>query len=380
MQVVQVNCLRDHLRRSPADLLDAWPTLANVAGAARSAGADVTVVLSSHRDATCEREGVTFRFVSERYWMRGPSPVCVPTRLPEVVNVLKPDVIHMNGFGFPLYARALCNQHVPVLAQHHGDNPYGRLRALKRWGLAKIAAAAFTSHEQALAFVADRYFKRGRPIFEIPESSTRFQSGNLAAARRATGVHGSPVVLWVGHLNANKDPLTILEAFSQALRILPDAEFWCCYGDIHLLDRIRARLAGDRLLAAHVHLLGFVDHNTIEQLCRAADFFMLGSREESCGYAVLEALACGATPIVSDIAAFRAITGKGAVGALCKPGNADSFSSALIRLASQPIADQRAKAIAHFHKELSFAGVGRKLVDAYEAIITGHTKTLGKPR
>ena len=36
-----------------------------------------------------------------------------------------------------------------------------------------------------------------------------------AMARAISGVHGDPALLWVGHLDANKDPLTVLEGFEQ---------------------------------------------------------------------------------------------------------------------------------------------------------------------
>ena len=175
-------------------------------------------------------------------------------------------------------------------------------------------------------------------------------------------------MLWIGHLNENKGPLTILQAFSQAMGRLPDPHLWLCYKDAPLLGRVLALLAADPKLASRVHLLGPVPHETVERLCRAADFFMLGSRRESCGYALLEALACGATPIVSDIPAFRALTANGAVGALCQPGEARPFASALVSLAGGSIEALRAKAICHFQSELSFPVLGKKLLAAYEQL------------
>jgi glycosyltransferase involved in cell wall biosynthesis len=374
MRVVQVNCEPDPLHRAAADLLDAWPTLGAVAGAVRTTGADVTVVQSSHADAVCERDGVAFRFVAELWSGGGRLAASGPMRLPRVVKALKPDVVHINGFGFPFHTRALCAQDAPVLVQHHGDNPRGRLRVLKRWGLAKLSAVAFTSDEQAKPFIANAYFSSATPVFAIPESSTRFRDGDASAARGATGIYGNPAVLWVGHLDENKDPLTVIEGFSRALQDVPEAHLWCCYRNAPLLTRVRARIARDGRLAEHVHLLGPVSHETVEQLCRAADFFMLGSRHESCGYAVIEALGCGATPIVSDIPAFRAITGGGAVGTLCKPGDAQAFGAALVSSAGFPFDILRDRAVSHFRSELSFPVLGRKLAAAYKTVILNHEK------
>jgi glycosyltransferase involved in cell wall biosynthesis len=369
MRAVQVNCARDPLRRTGKDLLDAWPTLLSVASAVRSAGAEVSVIQSANEDAECERDGVPFRFVAEPWFGGKSAGGYAPLRIARAVKALRPQVVHVNGLGFPFHTRAICSLGVPVLIQDHGDNPCSRLGALRRWGLAKVSGFAFTSSEQALPFSRNKSIRPGAPVFAIPESSTHFREGDVEHARMVTGVHGNPAVLWIGHLNMNKDPMTILEVFSRALRRLPRAHLWVCYQDASLLGHVQARLAADSLLSSHVHLLGSVSHDRVELLCRAADFFMLGSRRESCGYALLEALACGATPIVSDIPAFRAITARGAVGVLCEPGDIDAFAAALISLSDRPIGGLRVKAISHFKSELSFPVLGKKLLAAYETLV-----------
>jgi len=369
MRVVQVNCARDPLRRKGSDLLDAWPTLPSVASAVRSAGARVSVVQSADEDSECEQDGVSFHFVAEPRFGRSLTAGYSPWRVARAANASRPQVVHVNGLGFPFHTRALCALGIPVLVQDHGDNPHSRLGALRRWGLAKVSGFAFTSHELALPFFSNKTLKPWTRVFSIPESSTYFRDGDVEQARRITGVHGDPAVLCVGHLNENKDPMTVIEAFSRAIRGLPQARLWLCYQNAPLLDRVRMRLAANSTLASRVHLLGPVGHERVELLCRAADFFMLGSRRESCGYALLEALACGATPIVTDIPAFRAITANGAVGTLCKAGDADAFAAALVSLAGSSIEALRARAILHFKSELSFPVLGKKLLAAYEAIV-----------
>ena len=44
---------------------------------------------------------------------------------------------------------------------------------------------------------------------------------------------------------------------------------------------------------------------------QAADLFVLGSHREGSGYSLIEALACGLPPVVTDIHAFRTLTGCG---------------------------------------------------------------------
>src|SRR5690606_31821944 len=108
---------------------------------------------------------------------------------------------------------------------------------------------------------------------------------------------------------------------------------YCCYGDAPPLDTVRARIRSDPALASRVQLLGAVPHARIQDLCRAADILVSGSHEESTGFAVIEALACGTTPVVTDIPAFRALTHAGAVGRLFPPGDAAALARALISAA-----------------------------------------------
>ncbi|HEX8655066.1 MAG TPA: glycosyltransferase family 4 protein [Allosphingosinicella sp.] len=368
LRVVQANCLIDGQRREPDALLEAWPTLPAIAEAAAAAGADVTVLVASHAATLFRRNGVSYRFVAEPRLRPGSGAGLFPWRLAAAVRRERPDAVHFNGFGFPFHARAVCGAGVPVLVQDHGSGAGGRAAALRRWGHARIAGAAFTAVGQAEPFRRHGQIPAHARVFAIPESSSRFRPGSKAEARATTGLYGDPALLWVGHLDGNKDPLTVLEAVRQALPSLPGLRLWCAYGTAPLMREVESALAADPALAARVHLLGRVPHDRVELLCRAADLFVLASRREGSGYALIEALACGATPVVSDIPSFRELTGDGAVGALAPRGDARAFSEAIVRLAALPREPLREQALDHFRTSLSFEVVGRKLLEAYRAL------------
>ena len=95
---------------------------------------------------------------------------------------------------------------------------------------------------------------------------------------------------------------------------------------------------------------------------------MQGSHDEGSGYALIEALACGLPPLVTDIPAFRALTSRGTVGALFCPGDAAGFRSALLTLAARERGELRRAARRHFEETLHFDFVGRQLVAAYAAL------------
>jgi glycosyltransferase involved in cell wall biosynthesis len=173
-------------------------------------------------------------------------------------------------------------------------------------------------------------------------------------------------VLWVGHLNTNKDPLTVLQGISAAACSLPRLQLYCCFGSAPLLEPVQARIAADPNLLGRVHLLGRIAHARVEQLMRAADLFVLGSHHEGSGYSLIEAMACGLPPVVTDIPSFRTLTGGGAVGTLWQQDDPRALRNALVSIAARADAGMRTAVRNHFDRELSFDALGRKLAAMYE--------------
>lgn len=361
LRVVYLNCHRAPPGLSPQEVLGRWPTLLDVPTALARAGLQVSVVQAASRDAVLRQDGVGYHFATGG-----------PVRLAEVVADHRPDVVHHQSFRFPVHARVLHWRlpRVPVLAQDHGGMPpRGWRRPLAAWGARYVAGAAFTAREQAEPYLRQRVFRPDLPVFEVLESSSWFAPGDQAAARVATGLAGDPCLLWVGRLNPNKDPLTVLAAFDGARRALPDARLWMCYTEAPLLRDVETWVRARPELGARVHLIGTVSHERIETLCRAADFLVLGSHVEGSGYAVLEGLACGTTPLVTDIPSFRRLTGGGDVGALSPPGDADAMARAMVEWSRRDRPQLRQRARAHFERALSFSAVAAELRKAYERLV-----------
>nr|WP_166174889.1 glycosyltransferase family 4 protein [Altererythrobacter segetis] len=372
MHVVHVNCGIDAEGRGPEALLRAWPTVPLVAEAIAQAGARVTVLQASRFAAEYRHEGVDYRFIAEPRLSRKYGAGIMPWRLAAAARRLAPDVIHLNGLGFPLHLAAITGLGVPVLVQDHASAPGGKRGRLRRWSLRGAAGVAFTAKEQAEEFRRAGELPDALPVFAVPESSTRFAAGDRGAARSSAGVWGDPALLWVGRLNANKDPLTILDAIRRVLPRLPNLQFWCAYGEADLLPAVEQVLREEPALAEHVHLLGALPHEKMEQLYRACDLFILGSHREGSGYSLIEALACGLGTVVSDIPPFRALTGEGKIGALAPCGDAEAFAEGIMTLAERPREETRAATLEHFERELSPAALGRKLVETYHAAIRAY--------
>jgi len=369
LHVAQISFFVDPERRAPERLLHDWFTLVDTAAAAASAVGRVTVVQASMVPGTIVQSGVTFHFLA---------PDSAGTPLPRsgafrtLLRDLKADVFHVHGLGFGREVRELHElaPGTPILLQDHAD-PVPRIWRRNRWRRGATAArgASFCAHAQAEPFRRARLLPPDIEIFEIPELTSSFAPGDSAAARAAMGLHGDPAILWVGHLNANKDPLAVLAGVSAAAQDLPNLQLWCCYATAPLLAAVEARIARDTALRARVHLLGRVPHERVEQLMRAADLFVLGSHREGGSSALVEAMATGLTPVVTDIPSSRALTGHGAVGELWPCGDWRALGTALQRNASARGAAARARVRAHFDAELSSSALGQKLAAAYTRLV-----------
>jgi glycosyltransferase involved in cell wall biosynthesis len=369
LHVVQISFFSDPAGRLPKVLLEVWPSLVDVADAACRAGVRVSVVQASSHSERFERNGVRYYFL--------PFGAALPevrqsAAFGELLRHLAPDVLHVHGLGFlkDVVSLAAMAPDIPIALQDHANRaPRFWRRASWRRGLSVASGITFCALQQARPFVDAGLIGPHTKLYGIPESTSRFTPGDQAEARRVTRVGGDPAVLWVGNLDANKDPLTILDGISDAARTLPRLQLYCCFGAAPLLRVVQERIASDPLLCERVHLLGRVPHARVEELMRAADVFVLGSHHEGSGFSLIEALACGLPPVVTDIPSFRSLTAAGTIGMLWPCDDARAMGTALQSVVSRSGAQMRAAVRAHFDRELSFDALGLHLAQMYQDLL-----------
>ena len=376
MRVVVVWLHLDPGERAPHVLLSGWRDFGRPQAEAMqvSPGLETAMVHAAWEDDRRSVLGVDCHFVREsRPLVRlpgGHSFRPLPSRLYEKIRSLAPDLIHVEGLLCPRELRALARElpGVPLVVQDHGSKlPQGWRRFRARHGFQPVAGVIFTARAQADPFKRARILPADVPVYEVIEGSSTFEPGEQEVARRRTGLTGDPCILWLGNLDDNKDPLTVLDAVAAASAALPDLRLFMCFRRTPLLGAVRARLADPRL-AGRVTLLGEVDHARTETYLQAADFIIQASHDEGSGFAVIEALACGTTPLVTDIPSFRRITGDGAFGALVPVQNADRLGRAVIQWSALERTALRRRARRHFEQSLSFPAVGRELRAVYDQV------------
>jgi glycosyltransferase involved in cell wall biosynthesis len=364
VSVVQVNYAFDKGLTDPDQLLDRYFTLTGWSDALVGAGAGaVAVVQRFHQDVQIARRGVMYIFRR--------------AAIPSAAAALRPDVAHVNGLEFPARTWRLRRTLEPscaVVVQSHADGGAigrdPRLRLLGQAARHAVDAFLFAADEHAASWRDAGFIAPDQPTYRVMPASSTIGPIARSAAVEASGVSGSPAVLWVGRLNANKDPLTAIDGFERALTTLADATLTMIYGDDDLLPDVRARIQRSTRLAERVRLIGAVPHERMAAFYSAADLFLAGSHHEGSGYSLMEALACGTLPVVTDIPTFRLLTGNGAAGRLWRCGYAADCARALVEVAARDRDAERAALARHFAQHLSWDAVGRRALTIYEEVLT----------
>ena len=375
LRIVQVNAVYDPQLRTPEALLDRYSTLTDWSTAIAGGGASVSAVQRFSADAKVVRDKIRYEFVKDDQppWM---STSGAPPSLVDAVVRAQPDVVHVNGLIFPALVGALRRalpEPAAIVVQHHGgefpvrgSGPVGLLRRRAwRQGLDAADACSFTAADQAQPWREAGVLGPQR-VIEIVEAGTRIRRVPRDRARTATGLSGSPLILWVGRLTANKDPLTVLEGLDTALPALRDARVAFLFSEQMLADRVADRIKSSAVLRDRVSLVGHVPHDEIANHYGAADFFVSASHAEGSGYALIEAMACGLVPVVTDIPSFRTIAG--VAGVFWPAGNAAAFSSALLDACSRDLAAEREKVRRQFADVLSWDAIDSRTVTTYRDI------------
>ena len=117
-----------------------------------------------------------------------------------------------------------------------------------------------------------------------------------------------PYVLTVGTLEPRKNLLTLLRAFDRVGESAAGHDL-VVVGGRGWQDRQLVRALEERAGGHRVRWLGYVPESNLVALYTGADVFVLASALEGFGLPVLEAMACGAPVIASDISALREVGG-----------------------------------------------------------------------
>jgi glycosyltransferase involved in cell wall biosynthesis len=297
----------------------------------------------------------------------------VPFKTHRYIRKQNPDIILIQGLIFPLQLIALkilLPKKTKIMVQHHGENPFlGIKKVFQKIADRYVSFYLFTSIGNAEEFVKNKIISDENKCVEILEASTYFKQTDKRQSRAELGLADGLIFLWVGRLNQNKDPLTVVNAFEKYLIYNPQSKLFMIYQTEELLPAIKRKLKENNLLKNSVIFKGKAGHSELEHWFNAADFYISASHKEGSGYALIEAIACGCIPIVTSIPSFKKITGNGKFGWLFPPEDPESLLKVLSNLKTIDKEKLSMSIVDHFNQSLSFKSIADDLFSVCEKLM-----------
>jgi glycosyltransferase involved in cell wall biosynthesis len=168
----------------------------------------------------------------------------------------------------------------------------------------------------------------------VPSASDAIRERTRDTLRRQIGMPSdAPLLVFVGRLDQQKDPLLLIESLKLSIGAVPNLHL-AIVGDGALRSRVQ-KAVHDEGLAGQVHFLGVRPPQEIAEILRAADLYVLSSAYEGMPIALLEALATGIPVICTDVGEVRLVVHDGINGQISAAREPRSFADAILRGLSQ---------------------------------------------
>jgi glycosyltransferase involved in cell wall biosynthesis len=174
----------------------------------------------------------------------------------------------------------------------------------------------------------------------------------------------TPVAVFVGRLDPQKELPWLIGAFAKVVREVPDAVL-VLVGDGSLRVQL-GELVASLNLDRNVIFTGRLDSAGVLKWLQAGDVFTLISAIEGLPCSLIEAMSAGLPAVVSDIPAHTQLVESEVDGMVTKLGDQDSIARGLIRLLRDPSARERMGAAARERMLAQFSTP--KVVDHYETL------------
>jgi L-malate glycosyltransferase len=189
-----------------------------------------------------------------------------------------------------------------------------------------------------------------------------------AAARRALGLHCNRLVLYVGRLSPEKNPLGLLDAWTAIDSEAREGALLALVGDGPDWDQINAR-ARTPNLAGTIHLAG--QRSDVALWYRAADVYVIPSLLEGLSNTMIEALASGLPVISTCVSGSSILLESPTAGLVVDVGNTKELAGAIEALLTDESARIQLSKNARltFESRFSLESLSKKMILLYRGLL-----------
>ena len=212
-------------------------------------------------------------------------------------NAFEFDIVHCNfqsliNIDILKYAK---RYHIPIRIAHAHNSGYGKepniiqklIIGENRKGLKKVATHYFACSQLA----AEWMFHRQAMVINNAIDVDKFVYNEeiRKKVRSELGLNDKKVIIFVGRLDPQKNPIFLIDIFAQILNMWEDACL-LVVGEGILQEKVIDEIKKTGI-EAHVRMLG--SRKDVAQLLQASDIFLLPSIFEGLGIVLIEAQAAG---------------------------------------------------------------------------------------
>lgn len=185
-----------------------------------------------------------------------------------------------------------------VMLQHHAEKTYLKKKAILMPLANKfIHGYFFNGVDVAKLFWEKRCISKHR-VFAVTEATTEFK------LLEKTFFNPERTIIFIGRLNENKNVMTFLKALYILKAVQKNFKAIIYYTTNELEGQLK-QFSKEKGLDDVVEFKGKISNAEVEKTLNRADIFVSTSFYEGSGYALIEALACGVYPVVSNIPSFN---------------------------------------------------------------------------
>lgn len=273
-----------------------------------------------------------------------------PIDIDKQVVQFQPDIIHVaTPFNLGLFGRRYALKHnIPFVASYHTHfDQY--LESYKLiWAKSFLNQYLCWFHQECQAVFAPskqtanqlkdqsypevKIWPRGvnHQVFKPPKCKVAIKK---LVAERYQLSDQKINVLYVGRLSAEKSIMLLIDAVKALPITLRFKIQVFIVGDGPIRHELEAEIKKYHL---PIHLLGFLEGESLAQIYQASDLFFFPSSTETFGNVILEALSSGLPVIGANAGGVKELVVSAHNGILCPANHIDSFVEALIFLLSNP--------------------------------------------
>lgn len=195
-----------------------------------------------------------------------------------------------------------------------------------------------------------------------------YAAADAEAARLLGPAEGHVDLLHVGSTVPRKRIPLLLKAFAELAPVVPGARLIRVGG---ALEPEQRRIAREHGILDRIVQVPFVERKTLAAIYRRAALVVYPSEREGFGLPLVEAMACGATAVASDLAVFREVAGD-AVRYVARDdaaGWAEALGDAIDRLASPEARAEARAAALHRAERYTLATYARSIARVYATVL-----------